>query len=341
MANFEKQFSLYQGSSTKRLGVTILFVIFLTALPAIFSFLGYEFNTETATDGLLFQTIFICAAIMIATMTATLALTHYKLSHNQTIPIIGLALIFYALSDLIYYVVLYTAATSDASAFTLEQLPFLWAYMKAFTTFIFLIAFYFADYQNRQGERLPLSQLATPLLTVSAISYIALYYLYTHSQIPATAASEALIKRPYDLVPLAFVILCLPLIIRIFRHTPFYLAGGLLCAAIPVSVMYIYLIFFADHVFSNASHIASYLNMISYALVFLGVAFDYLCTHEYLNETKERLAFNNANLEQLIMERTSYLILMQKLAMAANQTDDKKDILRHATEQICHHLNVW
>lgn len=339
MEIFERQFSLYQGSSTKRLGVTILFVIFLTAIPAILSFLGYQFNATTATDGLIFQTIFICAAIITALMTAILALTHYKLSHNQTIPIIGLALIFYAVSDLIYYIFLYTAVSSDASAFSLAQMPFLWAYMKAFTTFIFLISFYFADYQNRLGERLPLSQLITPLLTVTLISYVALYYLYAHDKIPETHVTSQPIKRPYDFAPLAIVVLCLPLIIRIFRHTPFYLAGGLLCAAIPVSSMYIYLIFFADHLFSDASHTASYLNMISYCLVFLGVAFDYLCTHEYLNATKERLAYNNANLEHLIMERTSYLIMMQKLAMAANETDDKKEILRHATEQICHHLN--
>jgi len=296
--------------------IFLALVISLCLLPTLLNFLGINFassitplNTSepieanhlfSALSGALQHTLLEWSAVVLALLTFILALVHYQIHKDIAIPIMGVA-IFCAGSVDAFHTLAATRIISAQAANT-DFIPFTWAFSRIFnatimilgTLICFIIYARKRQYEtlNRQ-ENIP-SKIKyineSQILLFIGICFISLAYASVHiaansTSLPQTMFKQALITRPYDVLPLGLFIFAGSLFINLYKQSPSLAKYGLLLSVIPEVTTQIHMAFGSTALFDNHFNIAHSLKIIAYGCAFLGLLFDLKATS--INKSKQ------------------------------------------------------
>jgi len=284
-------------------------VISLCLLPTIFNLLGVNFASEitplnaskpieanhlfNALSGALQHTLLEWSAVVLALLTFILALVHYQVHRDIAIPIMGVA-IFCAGSVDAFHTLAATRIISAQAANT-DFIPFTWAFSRIFNATIMIIGtlICFTLYARKRRLETIQQQENThkkqkhvneyQILLFISVCFIALAYASVHiaansTNLPQTMFKQALITRPYDVLPLGLFIFAGSLFINLYKQSPSLAKYGLLLSVIPEVATQIHMAFGSTALFDNHFNIAHSLKIIAYGCAFLGLLFDLKAT---------------------------------------------------------------
>ncbi len=236
-------------------------------------------------------------SVVIAMLTALLAFAHYRTNKDITVPIISLALLTSGFMDIFHTL----AATRliDSVAENTDLIPFTWALSRGFHASILivgvLIILVLAKNKNRNVNKELRAIFLVSLLFIG-IAYIAVHLSATRVELPQTQYPDALITRPYDVIPLVLFILATPLFLYLYRKSPSLFTAGLLIDIIPEIILETHMAFGSSALFDNHFNIAHFLKIIAYLVPFTGLLLDYIKTYQLQKETESRLVESDERL---------------------------------------------
>jgi phosphoserine phosphatase RsbU/P len=276
-------------------------VIALAFLPALLNALGFTFSAVTPpamtsneevppplaervvlaqqlSTGEIVHVLLEWTAFMIAVATAAFAINHYFVAHDVTTPTISTALFFSGMIDgfqslaavhLLPYVV-------DVENF----LPFTW-FASRMVNVCFLIAgtapfvWYNRRWTVHRRERdVRFFVLAAVLFMVMAYVIV---FLCAAPHLPQAVFPDArVVHRPWDLIPLFLYLFAGAVVFpRFYRAQPSIFSHSLFVSVIPNVAAQIYSAFGSVQLFDNAFNIASFEQIVAYAVPLMGLLLDY------------------------------------------------------------------
>jgi PAS domain S-box-containing protein len=276
----------------------------LCLLPTVFNQLGFSFASVItplnssdpivanhlfhALSGAIQHTLLEWSAVVLALLTSVIALVHYRIHRDIAIPIMGMA-IFCAGSVDAFHTLAATRIIS-AEAVNIDFIPFTWAFSRIFNATIMiigtLICFVLYARKNRESihkqndkETENNSKKDFQILTAIGLSFLSFTYLSVHIaanslNLPQTMFEQALITRPYDVLPLGLFIFAGSLFINLYKQFPSIAKYGLLLSVIPEVTTQLHMAFGSTDLFDNHFNIAHSLKIIAYGCAFLGLLFD-------------------------------------------------------------------
>ncbi|ALO35480.1 hypothetical protein CMT41_12700 [Colwellia sp. MT41] len=283
----------------------LVLVLVLCLLPSLLNVLGIDFSSNItalnfkqtieanhlfyALAGALHHTLLEWSAVVLALLTFILALVHYRIHRDVAIPIMGMA-IFCAGSVDAFHTLAATRIIS-AQAENTDFIPFTWALSRIFNACIMitgtLISFMLyarehqADKAIEHSSEYAKNKRKSDYRTIFIIGlcFITLAYVLVHvaansTSLPQTMFKQALITRPYDVLPLGLFIFAGSLFINLYRQFPTIAKYGLLLSVIPEVTTQIHMAFGSTALFDNHFNIAHGLKILAYGCAFLGLLFD-------------------------------------------------------------------
>ncbi|WP_057832093.1 response regulator [Colwellia sp. TT2012] len=283
----------------------LVLVLVLCLLPSLLNVLGIDFSSNTtalnfkqtieanhlfyALAGALHHTLLEWSAVVLALLTFILALVHYRIHRDVAIPIMGMA-IFCAGSVDAFHTLAATRIIS-AQAENTDFIPFTWALSRIFNACIMitgtLISFmlYAREHQDDNTDKQSIEYAQNKrkkdyrAILIIGLCFITLAYVLVHiaansTNLPQTMFKQALITRPYDVLPLGLFIFAGSLFINLYRQFPTIAKYGLLLSVIPEVTTQIHMAFGSTALFDNHFNIAHGLKILAYGCAFLGLLFD-------------------------------------------------------------------
>jgi len=286
----------------------LVLVLTLCLLPFVLNLFGFSFASVItplnsnepimanhlfqALSGAIQHTLLEWSAVVLALLTFILALVHYRIHRDIAIPIMGMA-IFCAGSVDAFHTLAATRIISAEAANT-DFIPFTWALSRIFNATIMIIGtlICFVLYaRNKQADLNELNDKETEkhsikdykILAVIGLCFLSFAYLSVHiaansSHLPQTMFQQALITRPYDVLPLGLFIFAGSLFINLYKQLPSIAKYGLLLSIIPEITTQLHMAFGSTALFDNHFNIAHSLKIIAYSCAFLGLLFDLKAT---------------------------------------------------------------
>ena len=290
-------------------GFFLALVTSLCLLPLLLNLVGIDFASVItpinsnepieanhlfyALAGALQHTLLEWSAVVLALLTFILALVHYQIHKDIAIPIMGMA-IFCAGSVDAFHTLAATRIISAQAANT-DFIPFTWAFSRIFNASIMiigtLICFVLYARKNQAKIAIELSSQQVKssnkkdyqILLLIGICFISFAYVSVHiaansTSLPQTMFKQALITRPYDVLPLGLFIFAGSLFINLYKQSPSVAKYGLLLSVIPEVTTQIHMAFGSTALFDNDFNIAHSLKILAYGCVFSGLLFDLKAT---------------------------------------------------------------
>jgi len=283
-------------------------VTVICLLPTVLNLLDFSFasvitplnNSEPivanhlfhALSGAIQHTLLEWSAVVLALLTFVLALVHYRIHRDIAIPIMGMA-IFCAGSVDAFHTLAATRIISAEAANT-DFIPFTWAFSRIFNATIMIIGtlICFVLYAKKQQAGINEPNDKAPqkhnkkdyrILTAIGLCFLSFAYISVHiaansSNLPQTMFKQALITRPYDVLPLGLFIFAGSLFINLYKQFPSIAKYGLLLSVIPEVTTQLHMAFGSTALFDNHFNIAHSLKIIAYGCAFLGLLFDLKAT---------------------------------------------------------------
>ncbi len=268
------------------------------ALPFILNLLGVDFSSISiplsadklvdgsikaddlfyATAGALHHALLEWSAVGIATIAAIVSLLHYVRHRNVTVPIIGMALLCAGGVDIFHTL----AATRiiQASAPNTDFIPFTWAFSRIFNATIMIMGITISLWISRQSLRRDTNHLhGIPTLGVVVLVFMTLAYVSVHwaagsESLPQTMYPNALISRPYDVLPLALFTIGGALAWSWYQTDRALLKYALLLSILPEITTQLHMAFGSQALFDNHFNIAHSLKILAYACILAGFLLD-------------------------------------------------------------------
>ncbi len=293
---------------TKTKKFFLVTVIVLCLLPITFNLLGFSFaslimplnSSEPivanhlfyALSGAIQHTLLEWSAVVLALLTFVLALVHYRIHRDIAIPIMGMA-IFCAGSVDAFHTLAATRIISAEAANT-DFIPFTWALSRIFNATIMIIGTLICfvlyarkkqavinepnDKDTKNYSKKDFKILAAIGLCFLSFAYLSVHIAANSSHLPQTMFKQALITRPYDVLPLGLFIFAGSLFINLYKQFPSIAKYGLLLSVIPEVTTQLHMAFGSTALFDNHFNIAHSLKIIAYGCAFLGLLFDLKAT---------------------------------------------------------------
>lgn len=276
----------------------LLAILIICISPILLNSLGVDFSSQissinyneqiTANDlfyalaGALQHTILEWSAVVLALLTFVVAMVHYKAHGDIAIPIIGVA-IFCAGSVDAFHTLAATRIIS-AQAPNTDFIPFTWALSRIFNAVIMIIGtllsiFLYKKQQNSNRQSSQPQNKQYKILIIIGLVFVSFAYALVHmaavsESLPQTMFKNALITRPYDVLPLGLFIFAGSLFISLYKQSPSLAKYGLLMSIIPEITTQFHMAFGSTALFDNHFNIAHALKVFAYGSVFLAVLFD-------------------------------------------------------------------
>jgi phosphoserine phosphatase RsbU/P len=276
-------------------------VIALAFLPLALNALGFNFSAvsiavsqdeettrplaeqvvlaQQLSSGQIVHVLLEWTAFMIAVATAVFAINHYFVAHDVTTPIISTALFFSGMIDGFQ-----SLAAVHLLPFVVDVenfLPFTW-FASRMVNVCFLIAgtVPFVWY-NRRWSALPRERdmrffvLAAVLFMLMA--YVIVFLCAWSPHLPKAVYPQArVVHRPWDLIPLFLYLFAGAVVFpRFYRAQPSIFSHALFVSVIPNVAAQIYAAFGSVELFDNAFNIASFEQIVAYAVPLMGLLLDY------------------------------------------------------------------
>jgi len=287
--------------SQKTLILRLFFLVLLISiLPALLNYFGIDFASNsvqldldklangsiTANDqfyalkGALQHVIMEWSAVSIALIAGLASFLHFHRKGDVTVPIIGLALLCAGITDAFHTL----AATRiiDASAPNSDFIPFTWAFSRVFNASILivgvLISLWFSRADEKNNQMHSENQGFKLLLWIAGFfisaALISVSIAANSESLPQTTFSDALVTRPYDVLPMALFLFAGALIWSWQQKNPTPMKTALLLALIPEVATQIHMSFGSTALFDNHFNIAHSLKIFAYLCILIGILLD-------------------------------------------------------------------
>ncbi|MEI6894757.1 MAG: response regulator [Colwellia sp.] len=290
-------------------------VILLCFLPSLLNLFGVDFSLSKislplnkpfeasqlsyAFAGAIFHAILEWSAVIIALLTFFLTLVHYRVRGDIAIPIIGLAIFCAGSADAFH--TLSSAHIISTGADNADFIPFTWAFSRVFNAAIIIIAVLICLLINakrhQKSKQLPTRLTHTnqqkdyPIALTVGFGFItsacvAIYIAANSENVPKTMFTDALITRPYDMLPLGLFIFSASLVITLYKQFPSFAKYGLLLSVMPEVFTQLHMAFGSTALFDNHYYIAHSLKIIAYLCIFTGVILDLISSPTSINNSE-------------------------------------------------------
>ena len=289
--------NIYMPSPEYRLPRSLTYaVLAICILPFLLQLLGIDFgnsddfsaiNTQAPsvdqmfyrlaggfTHALLEWSAF-CAAIFVV----LLSFCHYAITKDVTTPVIGVALFCAGAMDAFHTL----AATRLVTAVAANQdlIPFTWALSRVFNALIMIIGVgIFLQGKKFQPKR-GMMFIVMVSLFFSVIGYVLIYLAATSHDLPQTQFPDAIIRRPYDIIPLLLFVVAGLFVYPLFmKRYPSIFATALLLSALPEIAVEVHMAFGSQRLFDSDFNVAHFLKIIAYIVPLAGLVLDYIRTYQ-------------------------------------------------------------
>jgi signal transduction histidine kinase len=301
-------------------------VVLLCVLPFFLSLAGIDFSTHQlpfdalqAVDrpwqvslytiyhvlkGSFTHTLLEWSAFCTASFTVFLAFAHFSLRRDATTLLIGIALFCAGIMDAFH--TLAAARLLRAVTDSQDFIPFTWAVCRLFHAVIMMGG---ATLCLRTGTTTKQVRLGSVVLVSGAFGILAygiVYAIASAPQLPRTVFPDAIVTRPYDILPLV-LLLCAGAFVypRLYQHTPSVFSHALIVSTLPNVAAQFHMAFGSTTLFDYHFNIAHFLKIIAYLIPFSGLMLDYMRTYreethavEQLTAAQQRLVAYSVELEK-------------------------------------------
>ena len=282
---------------SKTRAIFLFFTLAICCAPFIFNILGVDFTSQViplsnasiiegklvsdhlfkAVSGALHHALLEWSAVVLAVIATLVSFIHYQVKKDVTVPIIGLALLSAGIVDAFHTL----AATRiiSASAPNTDFIPFTWALSRVFNASIMLVAAAFSLWLsiNLTGKLKKAQQFKLIIATAvlfGIISAAVVIIAASSSSLPQTMFPQALITRPYDILPLA-LFLCGGYFYWLwYSQKNSVLRFALLMSILPEVATQLHMAFGSTALFDNHFNIAHFLKNVAYGSILLGFLID-------------------------------------------------------------------
>lgn len=264
-----------------------VFVVVICVVPTMLLWAGVDLGTTPLADDasstggapvslvyVILQWTAFCAALA----SAILAFIHFKIQHAIITSVLGLAMFWAGCMDA--FQTLAFSHLVDALADHEKLIPFTWAIQKSLTAFILILGI--ASLLLRpasRGKRADFTLVMVTSLLFGLLAYVVIGISALSDKLPQTMFPEDLVKRPWDLVPLAlFAILGGTIGPIVDRRHPSAFGQALWLAMVPAIAMELHLVFGSSRLFDSHFNIAQGLLVVFYAVPLSGLVIEYIET---------------------------------------------------------------
>ena len=231
-------------------------------------------------------------AFSVAIFVVLLALSHYSITNDITTPVIGVALFCAGCMDAFHTLAATRLVTAVAE--NKDLIPFTWAISRVFNAIIMIagVGIFLS------GRKIPANQGMRFIIIISIVfaivGYLLIYFAATSHNLPQTQFPDAIISRPYDVIPLVLFMFAGLVIYPLFaKKYPSVFASALLLSALPYVVVELHMVFGSHRLFDSDFNIAHFLKIIAYVVPLIGLVLDYIQT--YRNKMKHHVELQIAH----------------------------------------------
>ncbi|MCF6336782.1 MAG: response regulator [Gammaproteobacteria bacterium] len=306
------------GNASSRIPVPLTIGILLVCvMPFVLTLLGMDFGTRgipvdhlwalqapqhevvdaqfRALSGAFTHTLLEWSAFCVATFVVFLAFSHYRITHDVTTPIIGVAFFMAGCMDAFH--TLAADRLFDAVADNRDLIPFTWAISRLFSALIMIIGVGIVLFHSPEKNKKPGFGFVIGISLLFGIAaYIIIHISATSAQLPQTTYPDAVLTRPYDALPLLlFAFAGLIMFPRLYKRHPSLFAYTLIISAVPEVITQLHMTFGSTALFDHHFNIAHFLKIVAYTVPLIGLTLDYIRAQQTLQlEVAERMEAETA-----------------------------------------------
>ena len=289
-------------------------VVFICLLPFLLNLVGVDFSSSAppfdavaATNmashqmvdamfhrltGAFSHTILEWSAFGTAIFTVLLAFSYFYIKRDITTLVIGVALFCAGAMDAFH--TLAADRLIEAVADNRNLIPFTWAICRLFNALILIAGvgiFLLQRASNKAAEfRRDIRFVLVLSLVFGTIAYGIIHLCATTTTLPQRQFPNAVITRPYDVVPLVLYIIAGAFLFPSFhRREPSLFSHALIISTIPQIVTQLHMAFGSSALFDNHFNIAHFLKIIAYLVPLAGLLLDYIRTYQEEESLVEEL----------------------------------------------------
>lgn len=372
------QLSAHSESPPSSLSVKLprfstIIVLAISILPSLLNLMGVDFGSNAPpfnpdiigdldplelTDqlhrtlsGSFTHTILEWSAFCAALVTAVLAIAHFTIFRDVTTPVLGVALFCAGSMDAFH--TLAADRLIEAVADNRDLIPFTWAICRLSNVVLtgLGVLLFLSDRARRWRRN------ASLVVAISAglalLSYGVVHFCATSEILPKTTYPNALITRPWDVLPLVlFVVFGIWLYPRFYRTYPSLFSHALVVSTVPNAIVQLHMAFGSQALFDNHFNIAHFLKIVAYAVPLFGLILDYVYTHRHVaevnrslnsevSERQKALASLNATQDELQEKNTTLQTAIAKLQTTQAQLvhTEKMSGLGRVVGGVAHEIN--
>ncbi len=283
-----------------------------------------------------------CAAIF----TVILAINHYRMTREITIPVIAVALFMSGIMDAFH--TLAADRLIDSIADNNDLVPFTWAICRMFNAVILVfgvgLVYIRSNARTNKSTTDELKDISIKdlkfflvvCLTFFVIAWLIIDYCATSQTLPATQFPDSWIKRPYDIFPLFFYIFAgIYLFPRFYQKHPGAFSYALIVAMVPESFVGIYMAFGSVALFDSYFNAAHWIKILAYVIPLFGIMQVYFSGWRKLKrEIYDRRKAEQKLSHEIYQHEQTELVLIEKRKEAEEASRAKSTFLATMSHEI-------
>ncbi len=281
----------------------LVLVILISVVPFILNLFGVDFTSRAvslsssadnlaqvsqddqfyALTGALHHALLEWSAVTLALVAGFVSFVHYSRYKDVSVPIIGLALLCAGFTDAFH--TLAATRVISANVPNTDFIPFTWAFSRIFNATLMIAGVSISLWLTRHSlfgikpittKTLDIDRYQTKILMLVSLVFISLaigsvILAATSDQLPKTTFANALITRPYDVLPLALFTFSASLVFGWYQRQPTILKFALLLSIIPEIATQLHMSFGSTALYDNHFNIAHGLKIFAYAILTIGL----------------------------------------------------------------------
>jgi two-component system, NtrC family, sensor kinase len=236
--------------------------------------------------GSFIHTLLEWSAFCVAIFTVTLAFSYFTIKRDVVTPILGVTLICAGGMDAFH--TLAADRLINAAAEAQSLIPMTWVLCRVGNSVLSLFAVGLILLTNPARWQRSVAFVSGITIFFGMLSYGLIHFCMAQKTLPQVIFPQALVTRPWDVVPLIiFVISGLLIYPQFYRKYPSLFSHSLIISMIPNSITQLHMAFGSSALFDNHFNIAHFLKIIAYLVPLIGLILDYTYTYydaKYIND---------------------------------------------------------
>jgi signal transduction histidine kinase/CheY-like chemotaxis protein len=337
-------------------------VLALCLLPSVLSLFGIDLGspepTQDATylrglwghqlvdalhesvEGAFVHVLMEWSAICVAIFIAILSWVTFSIRRDVATPILGVALLTAGAMDA--YHALAAARFVDGSTESRDLIPFSWALCRTFNALIISIGAWLAFRRTSgPGRRGGMFLIAVSLI-FSLSAWALINHIATSTTLPRTIFPEAIISRPWDVMPLVFYMFAGAVLLpRLYDKHPGAFTDSLLLSMLPHIAVQLHMVFGSTNLYGHDYNSAHALKIVAYLVPFIGLCIDYIRSYRTSRQQasslareieKHRRTMKNLDRQRLTAE------LLKAAGDIATEAESESAALQASIDMICERI---